>query len=89
MTDIFHTTLAKGPHGNWRMFVCLPGNVADWPTEEFAGDAIPTVDGRSAVLGEWGYEIADPDGWTWCEDTAADGSVILMAGTKVRPVPSI
>lgn len=81
--DTYRTTLSRGPHGNWRMFVALPGLVADWPTEEF-GAGVPTIDARAAALAGLGYEITDPDGWTWCEDTADDGGVILMAGTEVR-----
>ena len=81
----YQATLSRGPHGHWRLFVVLPGRVADWPSEEFTGEAIPTVYARAAVLEELGYETVD-DEWHWTEDTAHDGSVALLAGHTVRRI---
>ncbi|MGW3045837.1 DUF6303 family protein [Kitasatospora sp. NPDC001159] len=84
----YRATFAKGPKGTWHLFVVLPGSVADWPTEEFGTTDIPTVEARAEALDVLGYETTAPAGaivWDWHEDVADDGSVILLAGTEVRP----
>ncbi|MFJ7280951.1 DUF6303 family protein [Kitasatospora sp. NPDC098663] len=85
----YRATFAQGQHGTWHLFVALPGNVADWPTEEFGTKTIPTVEARAEALGVLGYETTAPAGaivWDWHEDVADDGQVMLLAGTNVRPV---
>ncbi|WP_354641088.1 DUF6303 family protein [Kitasatospora camelliae] len=81
----YRVVLAQGPRGNWRLFVALPGRVADWPTEEFAGTAIPSVSARAAALGRLGYRLAAGAFWGWDEDSDTAGGVILLAGAEVQP----
>lgn len=80
----YRVTLAQGPHGNWRLFVALPGRVANWPTEEFTGTDIPSVSAREAALERLGYHLPDGSFWDWCEDRDDADRVVLLAGTEVR-----
>ncbi|WP_354641981.1 DUF6303 family protein [Kitasatospora camelliae] len=81
----YRVVLAQGPRGNWRLFVALPGRVANWPTEEFAGAAIPSVSARAAALERLGYRLPDGSSWDWDEDADDAGGVVLLAGAQVRP----
>ncbi|MEU4120553.1 DUF6303 family protein [Kitasatospora sp. NPDC028055] len=81
----YRAQLAKNADGTWRLFVVLPGRVADWPTEEFGTAEIPTVEARAEALEMLGYEApAGAVTWDWAEDVDDDGSVLLMAATEVR-----
>ncbi|NUP17090.1 MAG: hypothetical protein HOZ81_13475 [Streptomyces sp.] len=87
--------LTKSPSDTWRMFVALPGIVADWPTHEFGTRQIPDASARAEALAGLGYEIPGGtalDGtpyvlvWDWIEDTDDDGTVVLLASAEVRPL---
>ena len=92
MTDTYRANLAPGSTGHWRLFVALPGRVADWPTHEFGTTAVPSRSARAEALASLGYQTTAPAGaveWDWCEDAADydndDSAVILMASADVVP----
>ncbi|MFF0297737.1 DUF6303 family protein [Kitasatospora sp. NPDC004614] len=84
-TPTYRTVLSSRGGDSWRLFVALPGRVADWPDAEFPGAAIPTIRDRDAALEELGYRLAAGADWDWWEDTDTDGRVTLLASTWARP----
>ncbi|MFJ8442280.1 DUF6303 family protein [Kitasatospora griseola] len=81
----YRTVLSSRGGKSWRLFVALPGRVADWPEAEFPGAGIPTVDDRVAALEGLGYRLAAGADWDWCEDAGTDGRVTLLASTWAEP----
>ncbi|MGW4381092.1 DUF6303 family protein [Kitasatospora sp. NPDC004531] len=81
----YRAVLSSRGGTSWRLFVALPGRVADWPEAQFPGAGVPTVRDREAALEGLGYRLAAGADWDWCEDDGTDGRVTLLASTLARP----
>ncbi|TXS49886.1 DUF6303 family protein [Streptomyces sp. t39] len=73
--------------GRWRLYVVLLGAPV-WPTYDFDGPTVPTVQERSRALTALGYVFTDGPDWEWTEDVTPDDDpaapVVLIAATSVR-----
>ncbi|MBM9620581.1 hypothetical protein JE024_17890 [Streptomyces zhihengii] len=73
--------------GQWRLYVVIFG-ASEWPTYDFDGPGVPTVQERSRALAALGYVFTDGPGWEWTEDVTPDDDpaapVVLIAFTSVR-----
>ncbi|MET9107014.1 DUF6303 family protein [Streptomyces zhihengii] len=80
----FTAQMAASPEtGRWRLYVVIFG-ATEWPTYDFDGPAVPTVQERSRALAALGYVFTDGPGWDWTEDVTPDYDPVLIAAAKVR-----
>lgn len=84
----------------WKLYVAVPGNVADWPERVWSRQAAgrpPAIEARLAALAEMGFELADVGGrpptdfdpgelWEWQEKANIDDTVGLFASARVRRI---
>ncbi|MEU9699422.1 DUF6303 family protein [Streptomyces sp. NPDC047981] len=75
-------------HDRWRLFVLLPGPVADWPEHDLGTGDVPTIRERSRALNALGYVFTDDAEWSWTEPTLRpndpDARAYLIASIEVR-----
>ncbi|MGW6567801.1 DUF6303 family protein [Streptomyces sp. NPDC054975] len=88
MTITAHLT---GRNDRWRLYVILPGPVADWPEYDLGAGEVPTVRERSRALNALGYVFTDGAEWRWTETTLWPNDpaarAYLIASIEVREAP--
>ncbi|MFD3944076.1 DUF6303 family protein [Streptomyces sp. NPDC058579] len=82
------TAHLTGRNDRWRLYVLLPGPVADWPEYDLGSGEMPTVRERSRALNALGYVFTDGAEWRWTETTLwpndPDARAYLIASVEVR-----
>ncbi|MFI1183344.1 DUF6303 family protein [Streptomyces sp. NPDC020799] len=81
----------------WKLYVSLPGSVADWPEHRWPTShrhTVPTPAERAEVLASLGWQVAPGERWEWFEDAGADfhghpAGVDLMASVQVVPLAGV
>ncbi|MEV8476564.1 DUF6303 family protein [Streptomyces sp. NPDC051173] len=78
----------------WKVFVSLPGSVANWPEHRWPASrryTVPTPAERAGALASLGWQVAPGETWGWSEDAGADfhghpAGVDLLASVQVVPL---
>ncbi|MFI9367010.1 DUF6303 family protein [Kitasatospora sp. NPDC053057] len=93
MTDTYRAQLVSNQPDNpgWRLFVMVPGRVADWPEAAWSTGNPPTIQQRGVALEDMGFQYATgaPE-WDWCETQPWEDDphavVKLCSVAHVRPL---